>query len=176
MTLGCSAGKLAEDVLSSVLHATAPPAGGALASGSDAANLNPNTPSPGVARPVPRLLERAQRDPDFDDLRGKPSDAAANGGASTSAAGKRDATWMVRLSGMLARLPARLWTTCLLCRRSSHKKGCAGELWFRNCMSLHCGNEARGLVPQCNILSACSLHKDNGIVTVKLADHAKPSP
>ena len=35
-----------------MLHATAPPAGSALALGSATANFNPNTPSPGVARPV----------------------------------------------------------------------------------------------------------------------------
>ena len=76
-----------------MLHATAPPAGSGCASGS-AAPL-----SPGVARPVPWLLERAPRDPDFDDLRGKSADVAT-GGASTSAAGKRDAAWMVRIHGM----------------------------------------------------------------------------
>ena len=90
-----SAGKLAEDVLSSVLHATAPPAGGAAEASGSANPLSPAEPSPGVARPVPRLLERAPRSPDFDDLRGAASATGARGPL-TLAAGKRDATWMVR--------------------------------------------------------------------------------
>jgi hypothetical protein len=43
---------------------------------------------------VPRVLERAPRNPEFDNIRGAVPGSA--GGASTSAAGKRDAAWMVR--------------------------------------------------------------------------------
>ncbi len=81
------AGKLAEDVLSSVLHATAPPAGAGHASTSPGSGSK-------LARPVPRVLERAPRNPEFDNIRGAVPGSA--GGASTSAAGKRDAAWMVR--------------------------------------------------------------------------------
>ena len=85
------AGKLAEDVLSTVLHATAPPAGAGHASTSSPASGSK------LARPVPRVLERALRNPEFDNTR-RGALAGAVGGASTSAAGKRDAAWMVRAS------------------------------------------------------------------------------